>query len=413
MSPVFVNINTPTQTEYCMRVTYVAKKLNIEGGGSNFSLELLSRKLAERGHDVTILTAKPEKNKLPEDVPYSIKSGVDRRFRTRLGTQETYARMMAKYDKITDIFHVFTPTAITGAAWFCRRSESSPVVARLNEYRMFCVNQDQIDGQCYEHCTVTKKFLHDEDTLIRRIGKLPLQASRTYLEPHLAANIDAYFALSPAVREVYTAVGLPKERISVVPNFYDPDFTEDDSDADVSLPGNRLSVLYIGRIRRKKGIDTLLRALTELEGVHATIVGNGPYETELRTLATELGIKNQLTFVGWVDHTELPAYYESADVFIHPARWPEPFGRTLLESMQVGTPLVVSDIGGPPWVVGDAGRTFPAEDATALAETLRDLAESPDEVSRLASNCDLELTRFGPKQIVDMVEKKYMNLVSG
>ncbi len=81
-----------------------------------------------------------------------------------------------------------------------------------------------------------------------------------------------------------------------------------------------------------------------------------------------------------------PDYYRLADVFVHPALWPEPFPRTLLEALAFDVPLIVSDRGASANVLGKAGTTFPAGDAARLAACLDEVlgsAERKAEMVRL------------------------------
>jgi glycosyltransferase involved in cell wall biosynthesis len=391
-----------------MRITFVASMLNLTEGGSNFSLDLLARRLSHRGHNVTVVSIRAERNDL-DDKPYHVVIAPQAQVGTRLGKQEQVVRAMRAHEDDTDLFHIFSPFHLVAGGWYRKRGGTTPVVGRLNSYNMFCVNHDRMDGQCHENCTIARKFAHQDASLAKRVAKLPLYAARTHIEPDVCSHVDAYFALSPAVRDIYAAAGLPEEKIRLIPNAYDPSFGPEGA-ADRELPGDRLSVLYVGRVKPAKGIDTLVRAVSRVDGVHATIVGDGESMDDLRRLAADLGVSERVSFEGWVKHRELPGYYTAADVFVHSARWPEPFGRTILESFQCGTPAIVSNRGGPPWIVGDAGRVFSADDASDLSKMLRELVEDLEKLAGLATNCEHELTRFEPDGVVDYIEAAYRSL---
>jgi D-inositol-3-phosphate glycosyltransferase len=125
--------------------------------------------------------------------------------------------------------------------------------------------------------------------------------------------------------------------------------------------GNERILLYVGRIERLKGVDILLRAAAQLEhhdGVRLLIVGGGGNTTEqerLKTIASELGIKDRVSFLGSVPHGDLAAYYSAADVCVLPSYY-ESFGLAALEASACGRPVVASKVGGLPSVVLD-GKT--------------------------------------------------------
>jgi|AntDeeMinimDraft_6_1070357.scaffolds.fasta_scaffold06833_2 glycosyltransferase involved in cell wall biosynthesis len=392
-----------------MKITYVAQKLDMDGGGSNFSLELMCRMLSKEGHDVTVLTLDPEDNNYPSDISFDVISSKTR-FGTRMGVLEQAYRTMSEHASETDLFHVFSPMLLPAAGYFRKKDETTPVVGRLNTYTMFCVNLDRMDGSCHRNCTVRSKFAHQDASLQKRIAKIPFYTTRTFIEPRLSGNLDRYFAISPAVKEIYASVGLPADRISVVPNFYDPTFGQGEQPVQNPVSEGPLQLLYVGRIERIKGLDCLINAVAQTSNIELTVLGTGSAVSDLRELAQTKEIGDRVSFEGWTPHDELPSHYARADLFVHPARWPEPFGRTLLESMQMGTPALVADIGGPPWVVGDAGFTFPRENVERLSEILSNISDNPDRVVERQKSCAAELERYEPHRVVSSIEKEYNRL---
>ena len=392
-----------------MDITYIAHKLDLDRGGSNFSLELMARMLVNNGHDITVLTLEPSENTYPDDIPFDV-IGSHAKYGTRMGALKHAYRAMSEKAAETDLFHVFSPTLLPAAGYFRQRNEI-PVVGRLNTYTMFCVNMDRMDGQCHRNCTIRAKFAHQNASTLKRIAKIPFYTSRTFIEPKLSGNLDAYFAISPAVKEIYSEVGLPADYISIIPNFYDPDFGLDHVPEPETNTSGVLDLLYVGRIEPIKGLDCLINAVAEVSGIKLTVVGKGSAVTNLTDLANSKGIQNRVSFEGWVAHNDLPQYYQNADLFVHPAQLPEPFGRTLLESMQMGTPALVSDIGGPPWVMGDAGLTFPRNDVGRLSEILSCLKCETDRLVELSKDCPNRLEQFKPQSVVSSIEQEYNRLV--
>jgi glycosyltransferase involved in cell wall biosynthesis len=98
-------------------------------------------------------------------------------------------------------------------------------------------------------------------------------------------------------------------------------------------------------------------------------------------LAAQLGLAQHVTFLGRVGSTSMPAFFASMDVLTVPSRttptWKEQFGRVLVEAMACQTPVIGSDSGEIPHVIGDAGLIFAEGDAQALASLLLRLAGDP------------------------------------
>jgi glycosyltransferase involved in cell wall biosynthesis len=128
---------------------------------------------------------------------------------------------------------------------------------------------------------------------------------------------------------------------------------------------------YVGRLVQEKGIDLLLEALAQLQGSwRLVIAGGGPQRTSLERMAQQLGISEHVVFDGWLPASRVPALYQQLDALVLPSRsrpnWVEQFGRVLIEAMASGVPVIGSDCGEIPSVIGDAGLVFPEGDVAAL-----------------------------------------------
>ncbi|MEI7887804.1 MAG: glycosyltransferase family 4 protein [Actinomycetes bacterium] len=117
-------------------------------------------------------------------------------------------------------------------------------------------------------------------------------------------------------------------------------------------------VVCISRLVERKGQDRLIAALSsvrqQVPEARLLIVGGGPYEEALRTLAVERGVEQYVVFAGPASEEELPAYYAAGDVFAMPCRERkrglevEAFGIVFIQAQAVGVPVVAGDIGGVP-----------------------------------------------------------------
>lgn len=147
-------------------------------------------------------------------------------------------------------------------------------------------------------------------------------------------------------------------------------------------------LLYVGRIDRRKGIDTAIGALTHLpDEARLSIVGSwDPDEEErLRGVARELGVAERVDFAGKRDGADLLAAYGSADVALFPVRWNEPWGLVPIEAMGRGTPVVATGRGGSGEYLRDEENCllFESDDERGLAAAIIRLAESDALRSRL------------------------------
>ena len=146
-------------------------------------------------------------------------------------------------------------------------------------------------------------------------------------------------------------------------------------------------LLFVGRLRYYKGLDTLLRALPHVPDSRLTVVGDGPMRKTWVTLSDELGLAGRVNFVGEIDDADLPAYYQQANLFVLPANArAEAYGLVLLEAMASGLPCITTELGtGTSWVVQDGvtGLVIPPRDPAALAAAINCLLADADLCHRL------------------------------
>ena len=155
----------------------------------------------------------------------------------------------------------------------------------------------------------------------------------------------------------------------------------------LGLPSDAFVVAALGRLVPVKGFDLLVEAMPALliavPAAHAVIIGDGPEETTLASLAGRLGVSSRVRLHG--PSTDVAAILAAADVLAAPSR-NEGMGRALVEAMALGVPVVGADVGGIPSVVGDdeAGRIVPPDDAPALAAALIELGRDAGVRAKLA-----------------------------
>lgn len=188
-------------------------------------------------------------------------------------------------------------------------------------------------------------------------------------------TVDAAIAGTQSAADVCHEKGYRGE-VAVIPQFgVDADLFQPPDD---DCPPRPFTVGYVGRLVPEKGVDVLFRALAQLGGAwRARLVGGGPARGSLEQLAAELGIAERVTFVQQIPSAQMPVQYHKMDVLALPSltrpNWKEQFGRVLIEAMASGVPVIGSDSGAIPGVIGAAGLVVPEGDAAALAAALERL----------------------------------------
>jgi len=141
-------------------------------------------------------------------------------------------------------------------------------------------------------------------------------------------------------------------KLAVIPNGVDlVNFTKEFEAEDLSAFKKELGiapddkvVATISRLVRKNGIDTLIKAAKDLP-IKILIIGCGKLETKLKALAQEIGVKDKILFIGYVNQRDLPRYLKISDVFVRTSR-SEGLGTAFLEAMAAGVPVIGTPVGG-------------------------------------------------------------------
>lgn len=148
--------------------------------------------------------------------------------------------------------------------------------------------------------------------------------------------------------------------------------------------GGRLHVGFLGRFIEAKGADIAVRAFAAAaDGLDAELelVGAGPQEPQLRELAGRLGVGERVIFPGAVSQSEALERISSYDTLLVPslttAGWKEQFGRVAAQALAAGTPVIASDSGSLPEVLGGCGELAREDDVEDFAAKLGALLRDP------------------------------------
>lgn len=156
----------------------------------------------------------------------------------------------------------------------------------------------------------------------------------------------------------------------------------------LGIPRERLVVLTVGRLVERKGVQYLIEAMPlilQAVDAHLVVAGSGPLHDQLSVRATQLGVKDHVTFTGLIPDDLLTALYKMAAVFVLPSIVDhtgdtEGLGVVLLEAMANGAPVVASRVGGITDVVVDgvSGYLVEPADSERLAEKLIAVLQHPE-----------------------------------
>ncbi len=306
-----------------------------------------------------------------------------------------------------DVAHVHnTWYSLTTSALRTLRSAGVPTVMTLHNYRYGCLNGQLLrEGTICELCLGGSTLPGVRYRCYRNSLPSSVMASLGSVAAHRSweRDVDRFVVMTDFARGRFVAAGLPENRFIVKPHH-------------VSDPGPRstppdasATVLFVGRLAAEKGIDLLIEAwrLAELEEYELMVVGDGPLRTEMAARAPA-----SVQFTGWLPVAEVRQVMLRARALVFPSIWYETFGLVMVEAMAAGLPVIASDLGGTPEVIGNQSVLVPAGDVAAWADRLRTLV--PDrEAMRTAGLMARERyeSRFTPAIGLERLESLYSHLV--
>ncbi len=358
-------------------------------GGMDVSSEAELKLLRDHGHDVHELV---RNNEDPEAYSLAQKT----RLRLEVAMNRSGLREVRQIlgDLRVDILHarnlfrMFSPSIHTAAL-----RAGAATIQDLRFHRHFCLPGNlRRDGRNCEDClgkVAWRGVFHAcvQDSRLRSASAWHVQMQSWRAVP----DVSAFIALSEDSRDLAIRGGLPPGRVFVRGNHL-PDPLPAGPHAEL-----RSGAVFVGRLVEHKGVRTLLRAWERLPlDVPLTIVGDGPARGSLENAARGRPIR----FTGRVPHAQALEYMRQAVCLVMPAEWHEPFGRTTMEALACGTPVIASGHGTMAELVED-GRTgwlFEPGESDRLARAVAQAFGAPEECARRGREARKEYeNRFTPE----------------
>lgn len=212
----------------------------------------------------------------------------------------------------------------------------------------------------------------------------------SFIDRYTYQNADYVLPTSQGAKKVLIRKGFPG-KVKVVPWGTDPQLFKKENATGLRRKlelGNSFVIGCVGRLVREKGILTLIEAVSGISyDYKLLLVGSGPLKDEIIKEAGFTGIRDRVILVGAVRQSELPGYYSLMGVLVLPSLttkdWKEQFGRVLIEAMACQTPVIGSESGEIPRIIGKTGLTFKENDIEDLRKKIIQLIENPSWASEL------------------------------
>jgi glycosyltransferase involved in cell wall biosynthesis len=235
-------------------------------------------------------------------------------------------------------------------------------------------------------------------------GKIPARAKQIVSAANRAQGI---LSVSKALANELVKMGVNHEKIQVIYN----GVNHEKFGLDYPAKNQNRYILYIGNLKRDKGVMELIEGFNQIKDrhrdLHLVYAGSGAMHDNLVNYSNEHHISEKVTFLGNVDHSDLPAWLSNASALCLPS-YNEGVPNVVLESMAAGTPVLATNVGGIPEVVDESicGKLIPPRNANAVASGLNDLLNHQwfkDEIKQHASQFTWQKNKT---QLVNMLKPK-------
>ena len=305
-------------------------------------------------------------------------------------------------DERPDLLHLHNPFPLLSARVIrYAQSRGVPIVQTVHNFRHECVA-----GTFFRDGTDCTDCLRHRSSLpgVRHACYRGSRAQSTVMTGAQVAyrpafrRLDRVIALTPALVGHLTGYGFPAERVSIVPNTVPDPGTP-------SAPGS--GVLFAGRLMPEKGVRLLAAAWSDLPEHSAgtlTIAGDGPDRAVVTDLA---GRRSDVRYVGPVPPAEVGALLSAAACVVVPSQWREVCPLIVVEALAHGRPVLATNRGGLPFLVGPDGGWVVEPTPAALAAGLVAATSTGSAASHAASARARYLREFAPDTVTEKLVAVY------
>jgi glycosyltransferase involved in cell wall biosynthesis len=186
---------------------------------------------------------------------------------------------------------------------------------------------------------------------------------------------DKIICYTDGEKENIEKLGIDPKKISVIHNGVDTTLFVPRASEKIA---DKKQILWVGRHVPGKGVEYLIEAFSlvqkKIPGTHLVLVGVGPEKMAIEDRIRKLHLQSSVTFIDYLDNTELPGIYKNSDVFVLPSLM-EGVPRTILEAMACGVPVVTTNLPHLVGIVDGAGLVVPPKDPALLSNAILTILE--------------------------------------
>lgn len=371
-------------------------------GGAEISTSLLAKGLANKGHEVTVITTgNKQKEEIVDGIRvYRVKNkNIYWRYPQRdkhiirksiwhlidiynIAYKKNIKELLCQIKP--DIVHTGNLCGLSTIVWSIAKSLKIPIVHTLRDYYLMCPQQTMMKGtsSCEKQCIICKSY--------------------SVIKKNLSQNVDAVIGISKFILDKHLISGYFKESKirEVIPNSVDLKI-------DTNRRNKNHSIGYIGRLSPEKGLEFMIDAFNASNHYNYKLIiagdGNKNYANGLK----EKYASEDVHFIG---KQSIADFLLNIDLLIVPSLWNEPFGRVVIEAYAAHCPVLIAENGGLKELVNkNISYTFNTNNTSSLIELLNNFYKN-----KLFNNTDFDetfngiLTQYSEERVIN----DYINIYS-
>lgn len=376
-----------------MKILLVNKFHYLKGGSERYYFDL-AKLLEEHGHEVAFFSMKNEKNIKTKNKEYLVDE-IDLNTGSKLKALDIiYSRANKKLmEKALDEFK----PDIVHINNFQRQLSSSilqpikkrkiPVVMTAHDMQAICPNIVMLDnkGQICEKClggkylNCTNKKCIKDSTLKSILGTLEAYYYR--IKGIYKKKIDCIISPSEFNRQKLIEDGLSAEKIVTMHNFIE-------NTSEKIKTSDEGYALYFGRLSEEKGILEAIKALEKIEDKELYIAGEGPEKSKIEDYIKQNNLEKRVILLGFLNKEQIIEKISKCAFTLVPSTWYENCPYSVLETLEIGKPIIATNIGGVPELIIDnkTGLLYNKEHSHELLEKMQELFANEELRKTLGKN---------------------------
>jgi len=273
----------------------------------------------------------------------------------------------------------------------------------VHDHDYYCFRRHKYFPLTRNNCSLPNNFIYCSvcSGMINKVfGKIsPVNVLKKQKMFNLVKNSNHFIVLSGFMKKNLEKNGVSGEKISKI-----YPVKEAVSEKNTKERGN---ILFAGQMVRGKGFDLLLEALSKVKkDFHLDVIGKGDDEERISGVVDKYGLKNKITFNGWINNPS--DFFQKCSFVVFPSKWQEPFGLVGIEAFSYSKPVIAFNVGGvSEWLVdGENGFIIEPFDTVKMAGKIEMLIDDNNLAEKMGKNgLELIKEKYLPQKFIVEFEK--------